>query len=165
MLSQQDNLMRIATDNLLLADNQHNSQVSNNLTEYQIDSFVLALPRAQPLTRLHTLWSGPYRVVSREGSKYKVLDPITNEYKMYHVTQLKAFKYDPLRTDPTDVARRDHLEYFVERIISFTGDIRKVSTLMFLVKWEGSTESTHEPWKNLMNNECLHQRMFTSLPY
>ena len=37
---------------------------------------------------------------------------------MYHVTQLKAFKYDPLRTDPTDVARRDHLEYFVERIIS-----------------------------------------------
>ena len=156
MLSQQDNLMRIATDNLLLADNQHNSQVSNNLTEYQIDSFVLALPRAQPLTRLHTLWSGPYRVVSREGSKYKVLDLITNKYKMYHVTQLKAFKYDPLRTDPTDVARRDHLEYFVERIISFTGDIRKVSTLMFLVKWEGSTETTHEPWKNLMNNECLH---------
>ena len=75
---------------------------------------------------------------------------------MYHVTQLKAFKYDPLRTDPTDVARRDHLEYFVERIISFTGDKRKVSTLMFLVKWEGSTETTHEPWKNLMNNECLH---------
>ena len=27
---------------------------------------------------------------------------------------------------------------------------------MFLVKWEGSTETTHEPWKNLMNNECLH---------
>ena len=45
---------------------------------------------------------------------------------------------DPLRTDPTDVARRDHLEYFVERIISFTGDIRKASTLMFLVKWDNS---------------------------
>ena len=69
---------------------------------------------------------------------------------------MKACKYDLLRTDPTDVARRDHLEYFVEQIISFTGDIRKVSTLMFLVKWEGSTETTHEPWKNLMNNECLH---------
>ena len=27
---------------------------------------------------------------------------------------------------------------------------------MFLVKWEGSTETTTEPWKNLMNNECLH---------
>ena len=86
-----------------------------------------------------------------------VLDLITDKYKMYHVTQLKAFKYDPLQTDPTDVARRDHLEYFVERIISFSGDIRKVSTLMFLVKWEGSTETTHEPWKNLMNNERLHQ--------
>ena len=76
---------------------------------------------------------------------------------MYHVTQLKAFKYGPLQTDPTDVARRDHLEYFVERIISFTGDTRKVSTLMFLIKWEGSTETTNEPSKNLMNNECLHQ--------
>ena len=134
MLTQQDNLMRIATDNLLLADNQQNAQVSNNLTEYEIDSFVLALPRTQPLTRLHTLWSGPYRVVSRVGSKYKVLDLITNKYKMHHVTQLKAFKYDPLQTDPTDIARRYHLLYFVERIISFTGDIRKVSTLMFLVK-------------------------------
>ena len=76
---------------------------------------------------------------------------------MYDVTQLKAFKYDPLQTDPTDIARRDHLEYFVERIISFTGDTRKVSTLKFLVKWEGSTETTSEPWKYLMNNERLHQ--------
>ena len=126
--------MRIATDNLMLANNQHNAHVSNNLTEYEIDSFVLALPRNQPLTRLHTLWSGPYRAVSREGSKYKVLDLTTNKYKMYHVTQLKAFKYDPLQTDPTDIARHDHLEYFVERTISFTGDIRKVSALMFLVK-------------------------------
>ena len=61
---------------------------------------------------------------------YKVLDLITNKYKMYHVTQLKAFKYDPLRTDPTDVARRDHLEYFVERIISFTGDNTNVPRQM-----------------------------------
>ena len=75
---------------------------------------------------------------------------------LYSADYNKAFKYDPLRTDPTDVARRDHLEYFVERIISFTGDVRKVSTLMFLVKWEGSTETTNEPWKNLMNKVCLH---------
>ena len=81
---------------------------------------------------------------------------MTNKYKMYHVTQLKAFKYDPLRTDPTDVARRDHLEYFVERIFTYTGDIRKVSTLMFLVKWEGSAEITHEPWKNLMNTNLIY---------
>ena len=44
MLTQQDNLMRIATDNLLLEDNQHNAQVSTNLTEYEIDSFVLVWP-------------------------------------------------------------------------------------------------------------------------
>ena len=45
----------------------------------------------------------------------------------------------------------------VLHIISFVGDIRKVSTLMFLVKWEGLTETTNEPRKNPMNNERLHQ--------
>jgi hypothetical protein len=97
--------------------------------------------------------------VEREGSKYKVLDLITNKHKMYHVTQLKPFQYDPLRTDPTDIARRDHLEFFVEKIISFKGDIRKVTTLTFLVKWLGydDTHNTFEPWKSLMNNEHLHE--------
>ena len=78
---------------------------------------------------------------------------------MYHVTQLKAFQHDPLRTDPTDVARRDHLEFYVEKIISYKGDIRKVTTLTFLVKWLGydDTHNTFEPWKNLMRNEHLHE--------
>lgn len=40
MLTQQENLFRIARDNLLLADSQHNAQVANNLTEFEIDSFV-----------------------------------------------------------------------------------------------------------------------------
>ena len=96
MLKQQENLFRIARDNLLISDSHHNANVANNLPEYDIDSFVLALPRTQPLTRLHTLWTGPYRVVEREGSKYEVLDLITNKHKMYHVTQLKPFQYDPL---------------------------------------------------------------------
>ena len=34
---------------------------------------------------------------------------------------------------------------------------------MFLVKWEGSTETTKEPWKNLMNNERLHQFLMRNL--
>ena len=68
-------------------------------------------------------------------------------------------KSTPLRTDPTDIARRDHLEFFVENIISFKGDIRKVTTVTFLVKWLGydDTYNTFEPWKSLMNNEHLHE--------
>ena len=120
---------------------------------------VLALPRTQPLSRMHTKWTGPYRVVSKEGGKYTVLDLITNKNKMYHVTQLKQFKYDLQNTDPTDIARRDHLKFFVEEILSFKGDVKRVSTLTFRVKWLGYDESHNswEPWKQLMNTEKLHE--------
>ena len=78
---------------------------------------------------------------------------------MYHVTQLKQFKYDLQNTDPTDIARRDHLEFFVEEILSFKGDVKRVSTLTFRVKWLGYDESHNswEPWKQLMNTEKLHE--------
>ena len=156
MLQQQKELMRIAKDNLLLADSVHNANVATNLTEFAIDSYVLALPRTQPKTRLHPQWSGPYRVIENNAGKYKLLDLISNREKMYHVTQLKQFQYDPTITDPTDIARRDNLEFYVEKIISFVGDVRKVTSLIFLVKWLGYEEKTHEPWKQLKDNVKLH---------
>jgi hypothetical protein len=83
---------------------------------------------------------------------------ITNKFKMYHVTQLKPFFYDKDKVDPVDIARRDHLEYFIEKILEFEGDIKRVSTLRFHVKWLGYDESHNswERWKNLMNTEQLH---------
>ena len=37
------------------------------------------------------------------------------------------------------------------------GDIRKVTSLTFLVKWLGYEEKTHEPWGALKDNEKLHE--------
>jgi hypothetical protein len=51
------------------------------------------------------------------------------------------FEYDSLNTDPTDIARRDYLEFFVERILEISGDCSKVSSLQFKVKWLGYDES------------------------
>ena len=61
--------MRIAKENLhtLLADSLHNANIAVNLTEFAIDSYVLALPRTQPKTRLHPQWSGPYRVMKNDA--------------------------------------------------------------------------------------------------
>ena len=159
MLQQQKELMRIAKENLLLADSVHNTNVANNLTEFAIDSYVLALPCTQPKTRLHPRWSGPYRVLENNTGKYELLDSVPNKHKMYHVTQLKEFQYDPTVTDPADIARRDNLEFYEERVISLLGDIRKVSSLIFLVKWLGyeKTHNTHEPWKQLKDNVKLHE--------
>ena len=159
MLAQQDNLMRIARQNLLLADSIHNANMSGQVTEYDIGAHVLALPRTQPKTRMHTLWTGPYRVLEKERDKYKVLDLITNKTKIYHVSQLKEFRFDPTRTDPMDIARRDHHEFFVEQILSFKGDVKRVSTLTFRVKWlsYNETYNSWEPWKLLMDNQVLHK--------
>jgi len=38
---------------------------------------------------------------------------ITNKEKDYHVTYMKPFFFNPLTTDPIDVARKDYLGIFV----------------------------------------------------
>ena len=152
MPRQQDNLLRIVIDNLLLADSIHNGNIADKLTEYAIDSYVLALPRTQPKTRLHPQWSGPFRILGNHAGKYKLQDLNTNREKMYHVMQLKQFLYDATETDPTDIARRDNLEFYVE-------NPQKVATPTFLVIWLGYDErhNTYKPWRHLMYNEKLHE--------
>jgi hypothetical protein len=57
-----------------------------------------------------------------------------------------------------DIARRDYLEFFVEKILDMTGDVKKVSTLTFLVKWLGydDTHNSWEPWKNVRDTAEVH---------
>jgi Chromo (CHRromatin Organisation MOdifier) domain len=71
---------------------------------------------------------------------------------------LKPFIYDLLKQDPMDTARRDYMEFFVESILSHSGDPRRVSTLLFHVKWlnHPSTSNTWEPWRDLRSCEALH---------
>ena len=58
-----------------------------------------------------------------------------------------------------DIARRDHHEFFVEEILFFKGDVKKVSSLTFRVKWLAYDISYNswEPWKQLMDNAVLHK--------
>ena len=163
MLHIQDNLTRIARQLLIQSDAEHNASVSEVLTQFEVGSYVLAAPRSTPATRMHTHWTGPYKVLAVQKGQYKLLDLITNKHKMYHVTQLKQFYYDKDKVNPVDIARRDHLEYFIDSILAFEGDIKRVSTLRFHVKWLGYDESHNswERWKNLMNTEQLHKYLIS----
>ena len=98
------------------------------------------------------------KVISNEGSKYLLLDLVTKKEKHIHVTRIKEFLFAPSRVDPTDVARRDYLEHFVEAILKHKGDIKVLSSLQFYVKWltYDSSHNTWEPWKNLRTVEALH---------
>jgi hypothetical protein len=108
MLNIQNNLIKIAKSILIESDREHNSNNSYETTEFLIDSFVLVQQRSAPETRLHTLWLGPMRVLHSTRGEYTLLDLTTNKEKKYHSTQMKQFKFDPLRTDPIDVARKDY---------------------------------------------------------
>jgi Chromo (CHRromatin Organisation MOdifier) domain len=140
------------------SDAEHLSQ-NTIVTEFAPDSYVLIAQRSAPETRLHTLWRGPMRVISTDRGAYTLLDLNTNKEKQYHVTQLKQFLFSPSRTDPSDVARKDYLEFFVEAVLAHTGLSDRISTLKFHIKWLGYDESHNswEPWSNLKDMEILHR--------
>ena len=48
---------------------------------------------------------------------------------------LKNFNYDPSMGIPADTAHRDYMEYFVEKVLSHTGDTKKTTSMSFHVKW------------------------------
>jgi Chromo (CHRromatin Organisation MOdifier) domain len=98
------------------------------------------------------------RVLHSTRSEDTLLDQTTNKEKKYHSTQMKHFKFDRLRTDPTDVARKYYLEFFTEAILAHRGDPKKLSTLQYRVEWLGYNESHNfwEPWAYLREMEILH---------
>ena len=133
-------------------------------TQFLPGSYVLTKYRGgmkppKPPTRLHTFWKGPFRVISNDRSVYTLFDLVQNKEKQYHVTDLKVFNFDPLQVNPLDVARRDYLEFFVEKILSMTGNPKKVHTLFFNIKWLGydETHNSLEPWANLKHLDILHK--------
>ena len=164
MLKFQDEVMEKARHILKESDDKHIASASTKVfTTYLPGTFVLTKYRNSSdlypaPTRLHTYWKGPYKVISNNLSEYLLLDLVQHKQKSYHVTDLKPFIFDPLKTDPLDIARRDYLEFFIEKIIAMSGDVKRPSTLDFYVKWLGydDTYNLWLPWKDLRTTEILH---------
>jgi hypothetical protein len=160
MLHLQDEVMKTAREVLKLTDDLHLASLPNRRpTEHLPNAYVLVKYRSgSPPTRLHTAYRGPLQVVSNIGSQYLLNDLITNKVKPYHISDIKPFIFDPLRTDPIDIARRDYLEFFVEKILEMKGDGKRVKTFSFLVRWLGydETHDSWEPWKNVRDTDKVH---------
>jgi hypothetical protein len=80
---------------------------------------------------------------------------VKDKQKSYHVSDLKPFVFDPLNVDLLDIARRDYLEFFIEKILAMSGDVKKVSALDFHVKFH-DTFNLWLPCKDLRETEILH---------
>ena len=165
LLKMQDNLLNASAKELLRTDLLH--QTSKDIfkhKEFAVDSYVLVHYRSgAPPSRLHTFWRGPMRVVSGNNSRYKLYDLVTLKKTMFHTSDMKPFVFDPALIDPLDVARRDHMEFFVEAILDHRGDIKRRSLLEFYVKWLNypETENSWTPYSNLRDNEKLHEYLLS----
>jgi RNase H-like domain found in reverse transcriptase/Reverse transcriptase (RNA-dependent DNA polymerase)/Integrase core domain/Integrase zinc binding domain/Chromo (CHRromatin Organisation MOdifier) domain len=159
MLTLQARLVKISQDLLQASDAKHLASTSPTLTEFAIGTHVLVAYEAGPPTRLLTRWRGPMKILNSHKSEYLLLDLVTGKEKTVHIKNMRIFHFDPLAVNPLDIARRDYSEYFVEKILEHKGDFRKVSTLVFKVRWLHYTSEydTWEPWKNLRHAAPLHE--------
>jgi hypothetical protein len=72
------------------------------------------------------------KVVSGSDSRYLRYDLITHKEKVYHVSDMKSFVYDPTVTTPLDVDRRDYMKFFVETIVDHRDRLGILSKLIRL---------------------------------
>ena len=141
----QTDLTRIAKELLIRTDAEHNASVADILTEFATGTYVLAAPGSTRATRMHTQWTGRYKVSSSQKGQYMLLDLFTTKTKkMYHVTQLKPFHSNQGKVDPVDIARRDNLEH-LSRIFSVSKVILNVLLhyVFMLNGWDMMNHTIH----------------------
>ena len=146
MIEVQDSFISTATSLRNEADQLRLSLHASPDPDLPAGTYVLIQYTGQPPSRLHTPWFGPMKVISNQLSEYVLLDLVTKKEKHIHVKRIKQFHFSPT-SDPLDIARRDYLEFFVEEILAHRGNVKKVSTLQFFVKWQGYPDSSNS-WES-----------------
>ena len=158
LLTVQHELIQFAQKNVLAMDNAHYALAPAARTEFPVGSYVLLDYPDSPPTRLHTRKRGPFLVVNAIQNTYTLRDLINHKEFNVHITRLTPFEFDPLYTDPVQIAAKEQEEFFIEEIVAHRGNNNLKSTLEFRVRWLGfeSSSDSWEPWKNLRDTKQLH---------
>ena len=114
--SVQDKVLDTAVRALLKADAK-NTASAESATVFPVGSYVLCRYTDRPPTRLHTKWHDPYCIVSFKGSEYVLANLVNHKKRSVHAKNLKIFNYDPEVDAPAATARRDYMEFLVEKVL------------------------------------------------
>ncbi len=110
---------------------------------FPVNFYVLYRPPDNSRLKMQMLKAGPYIVVSVLGDKYSIQDLLTHKVVDIHATNLSEFRYDPTSgLNPTEVAARNAGEFFVDKIVDHTGNVRRRSDMTFRVRWEVTPPTT-----------------------
>ena len=161
MLTIQDSLLKASAKELLRTDLLHlTSKEQFKHTDFEPNSHVLVHYRTgAPPSRLHTFWRGLMKVISGRDSRYLLKELVSHKETEHHVSDMKPFKFHPLTTNPLDIARRYHMEFFVEKVFDHRGDLKFKKDLEFHVKWLNYDDSRNswEPFTALRDTSKLHE--------
>ena len=164
-LQMQQNVLEIARDTQL----QHELERFDKMPKEQGDTFpsgtfvLVQDPEGTNKPKLLPPHPGPYEVMGHVRDGYEVRNLVDNGVKPVHISRLRKFRYDPIHTDPVEVALQDNEEFVVEKILGHQGNINDKTNMRFLVQWKGYGEESNswEPWYDqgtgLRDNEVLHQ--------
>jgi hypothetical protein len=156
----QDLMIKRAQNRSKTLHQSHKQKSPTEITTYKHGDFVLlAYPESSVWKRrrphkLGMMYTGPYKVIKKgKDNTYLLENLVTKERKEKLVFHLRPYHFDPTRTNPQDMAMKDHQgEFYVERIVGHTGKFTKPSGLRFSVKWLLYPEIEHgQLWKDLKN--------------
>ena len=143
MLSMQAKLIKVAEDTQRVKDELHmGSMGPYRHAEYEINSYVLVdYPESRhhkgPPSKFHANREGPFRVMKFVGAKYTLLDLNSNAVREVHIKRLHPFKYNPVETDPVEVAMKDKHYFIVEAILDHKGHPARYGQMNFLIRYAG----------------------------
>ena len=101
--------------------------------QYCPGDFVMFDAGAKPHPKLSSRMKGPFEVVRQYKNDVQIRNLLTGGIREYSVSDLEPFFGD--KESAIEAAMRDHEQFKVEEILSYTGDSRTKSTMVFKVKY------------------------------
>ena len=106
-----------------------------------------------------SVWNSMFGFDKKINNKDINSDSKSKNEKSKKQSNIKSFEKNQVKDIPD--------KYIVQEVISYSGDPKKLSKLRFEVRWlgYGKEHNTLEPYKNLVNNDCLHKFLRTNKMY
>ena len=102
----------------------------------------------------------PFDIVNSIKDTYTCRNLVTEYNEDFHVSRRREFHFQEEFVNPKDVAMRDNEEFVVVLIQEHRGDVTRLISLEFRVRWLGY-EATHDTWEL---EEFARNRKVASIP-